>query len=51
MELRQALYQRLKALGTLGTWNHIVDQIGMVNFTGLGCKYRVYQKSCSLQFV
>ena len=51
MEMRQALYQRLKALGTPGTWNHIIDQIGMFSFTGLGRKYRVYQKSCPLQFV
>lgn len=36
MEMRQALYQRLKALGTPGTWNHIIDQIGMFSFTGLG---------------
>ncbi|XP_033633419.1 aspartate aminotransferase, cytoplasmic-like [Asterias rubens] len=35
-EMRQALYQRLQTLGTPGTWNHIVDQIGMFSYTGLG---------------
>jgi len=34
-EMRQALYARLKENGTPGTWNHIVDQIGMFSYTGL----------------
>ncbi|XP_072041873.1 aspartate aminotransferase, cytoplasmic-like [Amphiura filiformis] len=34
--MRQALYERLKALGTPGTWHHITDQIGMFSYTGLG---------------
>ena len=38
IEMRQALHQRLKALGTPGTWNHITDQIGMFSYTGLGRK-------------
>ncbi|XP_033102887.1 aspartate aminotransferase, cytoplasmic-like [Anneissia japonica] len=38
LQMRELLYQRLKALGTPGTWNHIVDQIGMFSFTGLGPK-------------
>lgn len=33
--MRKALYERLVALGTPGTWNHITDQIGMFSFTGL----------------
>ncbi|XP_022086536.1 aspartate aminotransferase, cytoplasmic-like [Acanthaster planci] len=35
-EMRQALYQRLQSLGTPGKWSHIVDQIGMFSYTGLG---------------
>lgn len=49
-EMRQALYDRLVSKGTPGTWNHIVDQIGMFSFTGLSpeqCKtlvdkYHIY---------
>ncbi|KAG0309620.1 Aspartate aminotransferase, cytoplasmic [Dissophora globulifera] len=48
--MRQALFDELKKLGTPGTWNHIVDQIGMFSFTGLTTpqvkvlkeKYHVY---------
>ncbi|XP_077992943.1 aspartate aminotransferase, cytoplasmic-like [Glandiceps talaboti] len=36
--MRDALKQRLKALGTPGTWNHITDQIGMFSYTGLTTK-------------
>ncbi len=35
IEMRQALYSSLVALKTPGTWNHIIDQIGMFSFTGL----------------
>ncbi|EGF81930.1 hypothetical protein BATDEDRAFT_19087 [Batrachochytrium dendrobatidis JAM81] len=35
ISMRKALFEALKALGTPGTWNHIVDQIGMFSFTGL----------------
>ena len=35
IEMRQALYSHLVALKTPGTWNHIIDQIGMFSFTGL----------------
>ncbi|KAK9348350.1 pyridoxal phosphate-dependent transferase [Lipomyces starkeyi] len=34
-EMRKALYDKLVELGTPGTWNHIIDQIGMFSFTGL----------------
>ncbi|KAG0380850.1 Aspartate aminotransferase, cytoplasmic [Mortierella sp. AD032] len=33
--MRQALFNELTELGTLGTWNHIVEQIGMFSFTAL----------------
>ncbi|KAG5805864.1 hypothetical protein H9Q74_009558 [Fusarium xylarioides] len=33
--MRQALYDELVRLETPGTWNHIVDQIGMFSYTGL----------------
>jgi aspartate aminotransferase len=35
IDMRKALYQHLVDLKTPGTWNHIVDQIGMFSFTGL----------------
>lgn len=34
-EMRASLFDKLKEQGTPGTWNHIVDQIGMFSFTGL----------------
>jgi len=34
-EMRSALKGAIEAKGTPGTWNHIVDQIGMFSFTGL----------------
>ncbi|OZJ05841.1 hypothetical protein BZG36_00900 [Bifiguratus adelaidae] len=48
--MRKALYSALKKLGTPGTWEHIVTQIGMFSFTGLTkeqvsvlkSKYHVY---------
>lgn len=33
--MRKELYQALKANGTPGTWEHIINQIGMFSFTGL----------------
>jgi len=38
LECRQLLFNKLKELGTPGTWNHIVDQKGMFGFTGLSGK-------------
>lgn len=38
LECRQLLFNKLKELGTPGTWNHIVDQKGMFGFTGLNGK-------------
>ncbi|CAG8458777.1 13592_t:CDS:10 [Ambispora leptoticha] len=35
MDMRKQLYDKLIELGTPGTWNHIIDQIGMFSFTGL----------------
>ncbi|CAG8471922.1 1198_t:CDS:10 [Paraglomus occultum] len=34
-EMRQRLYGKLIELKTPGTWNHIIDQIGMFSYTGL----------------
>ncbi|OON23012.1 aminotransferase domain protein, partial [Opisthorchis viverrini] len=34
-EMRQALYTRLLALKVPGSWEHIVNQIGMFAYTGL----------------
>lgn len=50
IEMRQRLFEKLKQLETPGTWNHIVDQIGMFSFTGLTApqvkvlkeKYHIY---------
>lgn len=50
IEMRQLLFKELTRLKTPGTWNHIVDQIGMFSFTGLTApqvkvlkeKYHVY---------
>lgn len=36
--MRQLLFAELKRLETPGTWNHIVDQIGMFSYTGLSGK-------------
>ena len=33
--VRQLLFQKLKALGTPGNWDHIVQQNGMFCYTGL----------------
>jgi len=33
--VRQLLFQKLKALGTPGSWDHIVQQNGMFCYTGL----------------
>jgi len=34
-EMREALFSKLRMKGVPGTWNHVVDQIGMFCFTGL----------------
>lgn len=33
--MREHLQQALVKRGTPGTWNHIVEQIGMFSYTGL----------------
>jgi aspartate aminotransferase len=38
LKMRKALYDELVALNTPGTWNHIIDQIGMFSYTGLTAK-------------
>jgi len=37
-EMRQCLFDALKKRGTPGTWDHIINQIGMFSFTGLNEK-------------
>jgi len=37
-KMRKALFDELTKLNTPGTWNHIVDQIGMFSYTGLNEK-------------
>jgi len=37
-QVRKLLFDELKKLGTPGTWNHILDQIGMFTYTGLNEK-------------
>ncbi|XP_052098438.1 aspartate aminotransferase, cytoplasmic-like [Mytilus californianus] len=37
-QMRQMLHAKLKALGTPGNWDHIIQQIGMFSFTGLSPK-------------
>ncbi|KAK8240201.1 aspartate aminotransferase [Phyllosticta capitalensis] len=37
-DMRRALYDELRRLGTPGSWEHIVDQIGMFSYTGLNAK-------------
>lgn len=39
IEMRKRLFDKLQQLQTPGTWNHIVDQIGMFSFTGLSRKF------------
>jgi len=37
--VRQLLFQKLKALGTPGNWDHIVQQNGMFCYTGLSGEF------------
>lgn len=39
LKMRKALYDELVRLGTPGTWNHIIDQIGMFSYTGLNGEF------------
>lgn len=34
-QMRVGLHHRLLELGTPGTWDHIIQQIGMFSYTGL----------------
>lgn len=46
-KLRKATYEKFKILGTPGTWDHIVNQIGMFSYTGLTasqCEFLTKQK-------
>jgi aspartate aminotransferase len=37
-DMRVKLHERLTKLGTPGSWQHILDQIGMFSYTGLSVK-------------
>ena len=39
LDMRRGLKERLERLGTPGTWDHIVTQIGMFSYTGLSRTY------------
>lgn len=39
LDMRCGLKERLERLGTPGTWDHIVTQIGMFSYTGLSRTY------------
>jgi len=38
LQMRNLLYQKLRELGTPGTWEHIITQSGMFSYTGLNKK-------------
>ncbi|XP_068709760.1 aspartate aminotransferase, cytoplasmic-like isoform X2 [Montipora capricornis] len=38
LQCRKLLYDKLRELGTPGTWEHVVNQKGMFGFTGLNAK-------------
>lgn len=37
-EMRKGLYEKLQKLKTPGTWEHVINQIGMFSYTGLSGK-------------
>jgi aspartate aminotransferase len=39
LDMRKGLKEHLEQLGTPGTWDHIVTQIGMFSYTGLSRMY------------
>jgi aspartate aminotransferase len=44
LQMRKLLYEKLRELGTPGTWEHIITQTGMFSYTGLNkkqCEYLV----------
>ncbi|OXU26188.1 aspartate aminotransferase, cytoplasmic [Nasonia vitripennis] len=41
-EMRKGLYERLQKLKTPGTWEHVINQIGMFSYTGLSEKQVEY---------
>lgn len=43
--MRAQLKEKLQALGTPGTWDHITEQIGMFSFTGLNCEYKAHTQT------
>lgn len=45
--MRAQLKEKLQALGTPGTWDHVTEQIGMFSFTGLNREYKDYSATSS----
>lgn len=43
-DMRTKLYEALVRLKTPGTWNHVVDQIGMFSYTGLTSMFEDNQR-------
>ncbi|XP_078488641.1 aspartate aminotransferase, cytoplasmic-like [Ciona intestinalis] len=43
-DMRQLLHSKLRAKGTPGNWDHIINQIGMFSFTGLNASQVQYLK-------
>lgn len=37
-DMRQLLFDKLRELGTPGTWHHLIEQRGMFGYTGLDGK-------------
>ena len=37
--MRQKLFDKLRELGTPGTWDHVVKQSGFFSYTGLNREY------------
>ena len=46
--MRQSLFDKLRALGTPGKWDHIVTQSGMFSYTGLSGKYSACWCLCNV---
>ena len=38
-KMRNTLYAKLKDKGTPGNWEHLIQQIGMFNYTGINRKF------------
>jgi len=45
--MRIELYEKLRLLGTPGSWKHIIEQTGMFSFTGLSGKHTNFPRQKS----